>query len=87
MAVIINSIINNLRVQSSAVMPDKDPASSFIMLLELFWIPAFAGMTVRTNQSSAVMPDKDSAASFIMLLELFWMQAKAAMTVRTNQHL
>ena len=22
-----------------------DPASSFIMLLELFWIPAFAGMT------------------------------------------
>ena len=27
-----------------------DPASSFIMLLELFWIPAFAGMTSQMNQ-------------------------------------
>ena len=27
-----------------------DPASSFIMLLELPWIPAFAGMTSRMNQ-------------------------------------
>jgi hypothetical protein len=27
-----------------------DPVSSFIILLELFWIPAFAGMTTRMNQ-------------------------------------
>ena len=27
-----------------------DPASSFIMILKLFWIPAFAGMTLRMNQ-------------------------------------
>jgi hypothetical protein len=29
-----------------------DPASSFIILLELFWIPAFAGMTGAYTQSS-----------------------------------
>ena len=36
-------------------VPDRgagmtDPASSLIVLLELFWIPAFAGMTLRMNQ-------------------------------------
>ena len=46
-----------LTVQSSAVMPVPnrgsemtDPASSLIILLELFWIQAFAGMTLRMNQ-------------------------------------
>jgi hypothetical protein len=27
-----------------------DPASSFIIILKLFWIPASAGMTLRMNQ-------------------------------------
>jgi hypothetical protein len=27
-----------------------DPGSGFIIILESFWIPAFAGMTLRMNQ-------------------------------------
>ena len=64
-----------------------DPASSFIMLLELFWIPALAGMTVQPIRyffKIHVVSKKYGLSSYKRVLDVFKFSCLSAGSVSGN---